>query len=155
MFILLNLILVAVGIAVILRALSARADALRSKAWPSVEGKILASGVESSEAQNDDHFGTVRKYTPAVTDVYKVGSSERRGSQLAIGLSNLYSDWADAERRAQAYPVGKRIKVYYDPNGTMAVLEPGNTQSAHTMLGIEVGISITGALLLGLALALG
>jgi Protein of unknown function (DUF3592) len=150
MFTVLSLVLVVFGAWITRRALLARAEAKRSQAWPTAEGEIVTSGVESSEFQDDDH-GTIRKFTPAITYVYRVRGAERRGTHIAVGLSNLYSEWAEAEQRARQYPVGKKIQVYYDPRGTMSVLEPGNTQSANTIFGIGLGLIFTGLLLLGIA----
>jgi Protein of unknown function (DUF3592) len=147
MFTLFGLVLTAVGVALILRGQSARRKATQSLMWPSTDGVVLTSGVEGSEFRSDDDFGTVRKYTPAVTYSFWIGSSERHGTQIAVGMSNLYSELAQAEQHARRYPVGRRVRVFYDPEGTESVLEPGDSRSANTILGIGLGIALTGGLL--------
>jgi hypothetical protein len=155
MFTLLGLVLTALGVALVLRGQSARKDARRSLRWPSVDGVVLTSGVESSEVPNDDDLGTVRKFTPAVTYSLSIGGAARRGTQIAVGMSNLYSELAEAEQYARRYPVGRRVMVYYDPEGTTSILEPGESKSANTILGVGLGIAITGGLLVLIGFKLG
>jgi len=154
-FTLFGLVLTTIGIAIALRGWSAPNEAKRSLQWPSVDGVIRTSGIESSESRTDDGLGTVRKFTPAVTYTFRVGGAERRRTQIAIGMSNLSGELAEAERVVTRYPVGKHVRVYFDPASRMAVLEPGNTKSANTIVGIGLGIAITGGLLVLISHKLG
>ena len=115
MFTAFGLLFVAIGGALMVRGYSARAQAARSLSWPSAEGVVLSSGVEADEFQEGDSLGTVRKFRPAVKYSFRAPEGERQGTEIAIGINNLYGDQHVAERRAARYPIGAKVRVYYDP----------------------------------------
>jgi len=155
MFTAFGLLFVAIGVALVIRGYSARAQAACSLRWLSVEGLVLSSAVEGKEFQEDDSLRTVRRFRPAVTYSFRAGGVARQGTEIAIGMSNLYGEQHVAELRAGGYPVGAKVRVYYDPASGASVLEPGNQASANTIIGIGLGFAVTGiaVLLLGLRLS--
>lgn len=89
--------------------------------WPSVEGQILASKVDTFS----DRDGTIehRRYQARVSYSYWVKKVNFRGQR--VGLDSVStSDSADAERIVRRFPVGTKVPVYYDPTDpNQAVLD--------------------------------
>lgn len=105
--------------------------ALRSASWPSVDGVVVSSGVE----QVVDASGR-RVVVPAVRYHYEIpdrGDHLGRELRVAYGWSRarpgrrtLAAEMDSATATAARYPVGKSVRVSYDPHDpASAVLEPG------------------------------
>jgi|SRR5262245_276670 len=155
MFALFGLLFIGIGVALVYWARRARAEARHSLSWPSVEGVIVSSGIEGKEFQESDNPGTVVRYRPAVTYSFKVRGMERKGTDIAVGLNNLFWEMSIAEKRAARYPVGAKVRVYYDPSGAACVLEPGNRESANTVVRMGVGFAVLGGAFLVIGLRFG
>lgn len=112
-------------------ALMARATALQveaAQAWPWVEGVIESSDVESFHARDSAALNVHRWYRyfrAFVVYRYRVGNVDFKGSRLRFG-GRIYATFSSlADRDAEAYPAGKKVFVYYNPqNASEAVLEP-------------------------------
>lgn len=76
-------------------------------AWPTVQGRITQSEVASG--------GVNKGYRPIVEFTYSVKGRDYRSRSVildtVVGGSRGY-----AEKRAQRYPVGRIVKVFYDPS---------------------------------------
>jgi hypothetical protein len=60
---------------------------------------------------------------------YKVGLREFHSSNWKWGWTATYGNREKPEAIVAAYPVGKSVQVFYDPNEpATAALEPGNSQ---------------------------
>ncbi len=93
--------------------------------WPSAEGKVIASRVESrTRLPGDpayDFDDTEVTNEPLVEYEYHVGGRKYRGKRITIGeKTSSY----ELESLLARYPVGTAVTVYYDPaNPQTAVLE--------------------------------
>ena len=83
--------------------------------WPTANGRIITSRVESHESED----GTT--YSADIVYVYNVEGTEHSSDVVVIG-GHEYS----AHNVVQRYPVDKNVTVSYAPDDvTNAVLEPG------------------------------
>jgi len=94
-------------------------DANVAKNWPSVDGIVISSLV----GERIDLEGDVA-YTAVVTYQYSVNGSSYVSQRIALG-SETYDSSRSAKVKADQYPEGMIVKVYYDPDfPDKALLEP-------------------------------
>jgi len=94
-------------------------QAKKSARWPSVDGGITASWMRSG------YWRGVKFYRGEVEYRYRVGKTEYHGNAFSLGPAHAAAEevW---QRVLDEYPVGKTVKVYYDPgHPATAILEPG------------------------------
>ena len=116
-----------------------------SEHWPSVQGTVLFSRVNTSETQDsDDRRSTT--FSPQFVYTYEVDGVKHFNNRRRFGqVEGSGEDWA--EDIAMRYRAGKAVRVYYfqaDPD--VAVLEPGNNSEGLWLPGVGLV-----ALLFGLA----
>lgn len=88
--------------------------------WPTAEGVVLASRVEASTTGGSRH-----SYYPEVRYSYAVDGRSYEGTRVRISKIGS-SDPDGAQGVVDAYPVGRRVEVRYDPAQPDAcVLEAG------------------------------
>ena len=109
--------------------------------WPTADGTITASDVILGRTGKGG-----KAYSPGVRYSYSVDGTDYQGDGIQFGSSGI------AERTAKAivaaFPVGKRVPVYYDPQRpTRTVLMPGVTGWPWTLFLLFCGGILT---LLGL-----
>jgi len=131
-----------------------RDKAAASVAWPATEGRITASRVERVK-QGGDGKAT---YTADITYEYALDGRTFEGDRVWFGDDYSASDASAFRAAVGRYPVGKAVKVHYDPaEPAESVLEPGSTWSGSALyfiglglmgLGGIVALSATGTLLL-------
>ena len=96
--------------------------------WPTANGRIITSRVESHESED----GTT--YSADIVYVYNVEGTEHSSDVVVIG-GHEYS----AHNVVQRYPVDKNVTVSYAPDdATNAVLEPGVESYMFQTLGIGI-----------------
>jgi hypothetical protein len=116
-----------------------------SEHWPSVEGKVLFSRVNTSETRDSNQQrGTA--FSPQFVYTYELDGVKHFNNRRRFGrIEGADEDWA--EDIAARYKVGKGVRVYYFPaDPDVAVLEPGNNSEGLWLPGVGVV-----ALLFGLA----
>jgi Protein of unknown function (DUF3592) len=134
-----------------------RRQARASAAWPFATGKITRSAVARDVlAVKDDDTGRIRydtKYRPVVNFNYCVDGRDYYGSGVSGGWTSLHDSPERAEAVVAAYPAGKEIAIYYDPEQPRtAVLERGKAAGGLTPLVVGAVFSLCGVLMLwGLA----
>jgi len=137
--------------------LSAILTASASKGWPSVDGVIVSSEVQSdwssAPAGTPQHrSGTQRVYRADVRYAYTVDGQEYEGDRVEFGGFSS-SNAKRAYRIVGTYRKGQTVAVYYDPNDpSRAVLEPGKTTwfskgavcagSGFVLVGLLVGLVV-------------
>ena len=93
--------------------------AKKSAQWPSAQGVITASWMQSGLCKG------MKCYHGEISYRYRVGNTDYQGSDLSLG----HTHWAAAEawqRVLDEYPVGKPVEVYYQPGHPVpGILEPG------------------------------
>ncbi|MGH8474163.1 MAG: DUF3592 domain-containing protein [Methylococcales bacterium] len=77
--------------------------------WPSEKGEILSSRVRSVETETGQQFKVDILYR------YRVGESLREGNRIRPS-EMIYASMEQAQGVAKAFPAGKEVKVYVNPN---------------------------------------
>jgi hypothetical protein len=116
-----------------------------SEHWPSVEGKVLFSRVNTSETRDSDQHRET-SFSPQFVYTYEVDGVKHFNNRRRFGqIAGSGEDWA--EDIAAHYKAGKTVTVhYYQADPDVAVLEPGNNSEGLWLPGIGLV-----ALLFGLA----
>lgn len=78
--------------------------------WPSVEGRVVETGVAASGSGRASHY-----YTPVVRYEYRVGGRMWRNASIYLTAIQDYDNAAGAREFLRAYPVGAAVPVHYDP----------------------------------------
>lgn len=106
-------------------------QALASKNWPSVPGKIVSANVIYSPPPNTDMDSGVRRgtYRPVLEYDYAVSGKSYRANHRVFGDESIsYGTASRAEAVIGDYPPERAVQVYYDPTDPgNAVLLPGRT----------------------------
>ena len=123
-------------------------SALRGRAtseWSSVEGTVSESRVGRSSSAS----GRIQYYARVAYE-YEVNAVRYVGNTIAIGaVTGFLVRESSAQKIVEKYPVGKRVRVYYDPEDpSKAVLEPGASSDVTVMLPIGGFILVVGVVIL-------
>ncbi len=134
-FIVIGLVMLALSANVIL-------SKWNSSEWPSTQGKVIQSEVESKTKSVRDSDGhgrrNVRYYSPTVEYEYAVAGQVFKSSNISVD-SFSSTDPNYASSTVATYPLDSTVTVYYNPaNPTDSLLQPG------------VGIVAWGVFLVGL-----
>jgi hypothetical protein len=108
---------------------------MASQSWPTAEGKILSSRIQSRRDRDSSGRATTM-YTAKVDYEYQVGERQFRSQRVQYGL---FSSSARNQARdvMERYPQGRAVKVRYNPDSPeVAVLDPG----AHPLALLFTGI---------------
>ena len=87
-----------------------------SREWPTTEGVITESRITSSYKTSTEKGsrGNHYEYEVDVQYAYEVDGLSYSGNRLRI-RPNKYSSEGNAQRELAEYPVGQRVRVYYNP----------------------------------------
>jgi hypothetical protein len=137
-----SLVFILVGGVILCLGVKSLFIANASKSWPTVQGKVISSSVDSKRS---DKGGTT--YHAEVFYEYKVGGQIQSSNDVAVGGYGS-SNPSHARRIVNKYPAGSTITVYYSPsNPSKAVLEAGISRQAFFLPGF-------GAVFFGAGLAM-
>lgn len=136
---LMTVICLAGGVYFLIQGASLAGEALASDQWPTANGRIVTCDIVPRggglAASSSD-----AKYEARIFYTYDVGGVEYEGNRLAVGQISKARTQPDVV--ARKYPVGRFVKVAYDPENPMtATLEPGLNLSA--ALPALAGIALT------------
>jgi hypothetical protein len=99
-----------------------------SENWPSTDGVIVSSKVEVDEGKSADQEP---RYTAVVMYKYNVKGYEYTADKVSYSTKTSLNK-SDANRVVGRYPLGKKVKVYYNPDKNhIAVLEPGMASASY------------------------
>jgi len=84
--------------------------AASSKEWPTVQGKIIRSEVDTYRKDGKT------QYLPDIAYTYIVEGRSYTSSKVTVGDPPSTSNISPAKRLQNEYPLGKEVKVYYDPD---------------------------------------
>ena len=87
-----------------------------SREWPTTEGVNTASHITSSHKTSTEKgwHGDRYHYEVRVQHAYEVDGVSYNGNRLRI-QPNKYSSEKNAQRELAEYPLGQRVRVYYNP----------------------------------------
>lgn len=95
-------------------------EARASETWPSVEGEIIRSEINSFHNSEGKEM-----YSPDVAYVYQLDGKDYSGSRIS-DLSYSTSSEGEVQRKLAKYPKGSTVKVYYDTEDPHnSTLKPG------------------------------
>lgn len=124
-----TLIFVVVGLIFMRSGINQISKAKASVNWPQSDGRIVSSEAEPSLSNNHSAWYAQIVYS------YIVDGIEMKGNQVAFGDYGS-SNMSHAQKIVGQYPVGKAVKVYYNPKDcTECLLEPGMHGQTYGMLG--------------------
>ena len=136
------------GIAFVLIGYNSMQKAKAAKAWPTVEGRITASEVDSYWKRDRDS-GSQRMHQAKIAYEYTVDGENYESTKISF-MNTSSSMRSQAQAVVKKYPAGGTATIYYNPlNPQEAVLEPGATGGAMFFMaagGIFALIGIFGSL---------
>jgi hypothetical protein len=95
-----------------------------SVGWPSTTGQIIGSRLVTDHGSEDERYRAAVRYGYSVDGVRHVGDRVR--FYYRWRFDDHYYDRAFVEEIVSRYPVGREVKVYYQPGAPEnSVLEPG------------------------------
>jgi len=136
------------GIAFAFIGYNSMQKAKAAKAWPTVEGRITSSEVDSYWKRDRDS-GSTRMHEAKIAYEYTVDGVSYESTKISF-MSSSSSLRGQAQAMVRKYPAGGTATVYYNPsNPQEAVLEPGAAGGAMIFMaagGIFALIGIFGSL---------
>jgi hypothetical protein len=97
------------------------AEAESSKDWPSVQGKITESKIETSRKDKKTY------YSLSITYEYEVNGKKYQSNDINIVDPSSSTSKASIKKTINKYPLHSIVKVYYDPDfPETTVLETGS-----------------------------
>jgi hypothetical protein len=123
----------------------AHRQAAASRGWPAAEGEIIACELERRSIEDDS---ADECFAAAVRYRYQVNGQNYEGDAISVG-GPAVTTRALAEKTADRYPVGRRLRVYYDPrHPASALLEKGiNANLAAMIVFLIVFVAIEAVLI--------
>jgi hypothetical protein len=113
-----------------------------SEGWPTTTGVVTHSEV----ARDHDSDGTM--YRPDVEYEYTVDGQDYVGNTITVGAKVSTNVAGGAQKKVNEYPVGKEVKVHYDPDDPAeSCLEPGVRASASIPFWAGIGVLFIGVLI--------
>lgn len=101
-------------------------QAKASENWPTTEGMILESEVRDGQGEESNMFSAHILYE------YTVNNQTMEGDRIWFGGDFHSTNREQFQRIVNDYPLGKDVKVYYDPDDpVVAVLQPGAFNSSY------------------------
>lgn len=118
---------------------------LNSRNWPSTEGKVVHSGVQSHQSMDDD--GDISTtYGASIQYSYNVSGQEIQGTRRSFTDMRTNSV-RRAEQILARYPQDSSVTVYHHPDKpSLSVLEPGVEWWMYALMLIILGLLIFGIL---------
>jgi len=118
-----------VGIALLILGTVTYMTGTASKEWPTVQGTMLVSEVESRTSTTGGGPGrtssTSTSYAPRVEYRYEVDGEAHTGTRFEL-LERGEGKRAEIEAKLEQFRQGAQVAVYYDPDDpTKSVLKPG------------------------------
>lgn len=118
-----------------------RDQALASSSWPMADGRVVRSALE--ERRDDGE----QQVTADIGYEYELDGKAFKGTRVWFGDSYWSSPGSEFRDAVARYPVGKPLKVHYDPAAPYeSVLEPGATWSSSLAYFLGLALLAVGAL---------
>lgn len=103
-----------------------------SESWPTVDGVVIESRVESKRSSGKNNGTT---YKAIVVYDYEVDGQPYSSGRIWFGSDISTSNQAQMRNTTKQYPKGQTVKVHYDPENPLeAVLQPGAFWSSYFMI---------------------
>jgi hypothetical protein len=120
-----------------------------SMSWPTCEGRVARSWVESGRDKEGRY-----SYSARVQYAYIVNGQNQQCERVAWGGRSSSSNQDDADAEVARYPAGSAIRVHYNPEKPgEAVLEPAAKGGLRTLLFVAIIFVVIGAIFVFLGIA--
>jgi hypothetical protein len=119
----------------------------RSETWPSAPGVIVHSELREHVRERFLSRDKV-SYQAVIEYTYEVEGETYSGRQISAGGHPKLS----AKELVEWFPLGRRVKVYYDPDSEDAVLFPGKSNESYFMLFWGAVIFVVGIVVIVLSI---
>ena len=124
-------------------------DANASSNWPAVERTITRAEIKVTEQTRTKSTKREYSYEAEIEYEFSINKSPVKGDRIKYGE---VTNKEIAERMVKKYPVGKQVKIYYDPsNPKKSVLEPGYSMGL-LFLPLMGLVAMVAAILCGVAI---
>jgi hypothetical protein len=136
-----HLLLAAFGAVGLWRGWRDLGRARASASWPRTDGEIVGADLQV-EGYHDDGEAMQRA---VIRYRYDVGGESHRAERVFFGDDVALRFTGPGRRRLDAYPVGRRVSVAYDPaDPRRAVLEPGVSGAVRLSVLVALAIALLG-----------
>lgn len=126
------IVICAVGVLFMYKAVSGRLKSNKAKSWPTVPGRVLTSEVIEDRFRNATGKASIA-YVPDVTFEYNVNGTSYTSKNVIFGETTY--DYLTASRICEKYAVDTTPPVYYNPERpSEAVLAPWSTEGARSFI---------------------
>ena len=130
------------GVALLGASYSNIKKARRSRGWPFAPGEVIESDVEAIGRGEDSSWAHIFKYRYMAPDGIKTGRKLR--------FTPISRTHGGAMALVKKYPVGKVVKVFYDPsNPSRCVIERGGGLSLIALPIVALVFGAAGVVMLG------
>jgi Protein of unknown function (DUF3592) len=138
--------LIAIGAFVAYGTLRTRVKTTTSRRWPTVTGAVIVSEVAARPERNASGRPT-KVYRADIQYQYQVSGESFTSETVALGGSIETSSRGRFDAQVARYPVGRKVRVYYDPSDpATAILEPGELGGVFNMMMVALGFLVVGGL---------
>ena len=122
-----------IGIFIMIAGIRNRKKAEESTSWPSVQGTITNSWVETQVHKDDDGSKRISHF-PRWEYEFAVSGMTYTSQRISFGITGRSSSESEARERLTQYPLNSEVRVFYNPsNPEEAVLVTG-TQGTMTLV---------------------
>ena len=141
-----------IGIFIMIAGIRNRKKAEESTSWPSVQGTITNTWVETQEHEDDDGSKTITHF-PRWEYEFAVSGMTYTSQTISFGGTEGSHRESEAREGLKQYPLNSEVQVFYNPsNPEEAALVPG-TQGTLTLVILGGGLAlITFCIIVGLAI---
>lgn len=130
------LILPATSLFLLLRGRRELKLAQESNSWPTTDGEVVFSRTVRQESGGESSSVT---YRPNVTFDYEIRGQAHRSNRITSSEFQFLPTARRAREKAEEYPVGSTVTVYYKPDDpALGVLEPGDSSGGAVMVGVGI-----------------
>jgi hypothetical protein len=118
---------------------------LRSRNWPTAEGRITQSSIET-HMSTDDEGDTRTTYGASIHYTYNVAGEEFEGTRRTFTDART-SSMQRAQNIIARYPQGSPVTVYYsEEDPSLSVLEVGVSWFSYVLIVLLLGLLVVGIL---------
>jgi len=129
-----SIFLMIVGAVILVYTINLSYQSNSSTNWPTTQGTILSSEVESHTTKKYDkngHASTSTDYRAKILYQYAINGTYYSSDEISLMYSSFWGDINEAQQLVEKYPAGKNVTIHYNPESpSEAVLEPGTAPSS-------------------------
>ena len=111
--------------------------AMSSKSWPTADGTIGTSEIETTRARRS------ASYAAHVTYTYSVDGKPLGGNQVTFGNEGL-GDRSEVQSIVARFPSGSAVKVHYEPGKPANAVLIVGLETWRDLIPLAIGLGITG-----------